>query len=340
MNQVPNTQNTEGPGFFKNIAKDIGRAGLTAGLQIPGLVFKQLSNQANDLGVYLIGGPIQELAQNENAIFAKVKGLVLKLDEIDNRLGSDEQLSQIRKKITEKFIEVVGGSIDDIVNSPKLQSTLNNLLDGLKKSGVNTAKVFITGAKDIVLEVPGLGAAVAIVDTGTKAVIAGSSVVSSVIAMAETGAIVAKTTNETIQKIVDVLNEISIPDPNINPSISLPTIDEMRESNKEVSNAAQSVDDLPPTYQEAMAEMPQNISDTQEQTQTNALPVANALPTIDEMRQRNNGQIGGAKYLKTLTKRKNTIEKRISGSIGKFMNNKLTKKRRRHKYTHKRHARR
>ena len=346
MNQVPNIQNAEGPGLFKNIAKDIGRAGLTAGLQIPGLVYKQLSNQANDLGVYLIGGPIQELAQNENAIFAKVKELVLKLDEIDNRLGSDEQLVQIRKKITEKFIEVVGGSIDDIVNSPKLQNTLNNLLDGLKKSGVNTAKVFITGAKDIVLEVPGLGAAVAIVDTGTKSVIAGSSVLSSLIAMAETGAIVAKTTNETIQKIMNVLNEFSLPPSNINQMAQLPTIDEMRERNKEVSNVAQPLDDLPPTYQEAMDEMQSNGSATQEQSVSNALPDANALPnnnalpTIDEMRQRNKGLTGGARYLKTLTKRKNTIEKRISGSIGKFMNNKLTKKRRRHKYTHKRYSRR
>jgi hypothetical protein len=320
MNTAPiiqNTQNTEGPGFFKNIVNDVGRAGLNAGLQIPGLVFKELSNRFIDIGVYLVGIPTQGLEQNENVILEKVKEIVLKLDDIDNKLGDDEQLLQLRKKITERFIHVVAGSVDDLVNNPKLHSTLNNLLDKLNRSGINTAKVFITGAKDIVLEVPGLGAAVAIVDTGTKAVIAGSSILSSLIAMAETGAIVAKTTNESIQKIVGVINEFSIPSPNINQMAALPTIDEMREKNKMSSNISHSIDNMQP----------------------NGVP--SQLPSINEMRQRNNMLGGGgARYLKTITRRKNSIEKRINGSIGKFMNNKLTKKRRRHqKYTQKRYAR-
>ena len=146
MNQATNIQNTpnaETPGLFKNIVTDIGNAGLTAVSQLPGLVFKQLSNQINDIGVYLVGFPIQGIEQNENAIFAKVKEVFLRLDDIDNRLGSDEDLRQIRKKITDRFLEVVGGTIDDLVNNEKLAATLNNLLLfiqlGLSKGSISIA---------------------------------------------------------------------------------------------------------------------------------------------------------------------------------------------------------
>ena len=146
-------------------------------------------------------------------------------------------------------------------------------------------KVVLTAGETIILEVPGIGAVAAIVITGTKMVVAGSSVMSSLIAMIETGAIVANTSTQFIQKIVNAVNEITAPMSNLNKT---------------------------------------------------------RLPTIGEMRQNQNKTLvgGGANYLKTLTRRKNNIEKRISGSIGNFMNNKLTKKRRRHKYTHKRHSKR
>lgn len=312
MNQgtnIQNTPNAETPGLFKNIVTDIGNAGLTAVSQLPGLVFKQLSNQANDIGVYLVGIPTQEFANNENAVFAKVKDFILRLDEFDNKLGNDEQLKELRKKITGRLIQVVGGTIDDLINNEKLSLTLNNLLDKLNRSGINIAKVFITGAKDVVLEIPGLGAVVAIVDTGTKVVVAGSTILASFIEMTKTGAIIAETTNKAIQQVIGIINEFSIPMPNTNLAPALPNINEMREG----------------TY-------PSNL--------VNNVSTNKSLPTIGEMRRNQNFIGGGANYLKTLTKRKNNIEKRISGSIGNFMNNKLTKKRRRHKYTHKRHSKR
>lgn len=280
--------NAEPPGLVKNIVTDVGKAALTAASTIPGALVSQLSNQVNGIGVYLVGMPMQGIEQNENAIVAKIKELFTKLDDIDNRLGSDEDLKKIRMKITDRFVEVVGGSIDDLVNNPKLAATLNNLLDKIQRVGVNTAKVFLTAGESIILEVPGLGAVAAIVITGTKVVVAGSSVIASLLAMIQTGAIVANTSGEFVKKIAGAINEFTT-----SPLIKqppLPTIGEMRESNRDVAQAK--------------------------------------------------GFVGGARYLKTLTQRKNNIEKRISGSIGKFMNNKLTKKRRRQKYTHKRHARR
>ena len=300
MNQATNIQNTpnaESPGLFKNIVTDAGKAALTAASTIPGALVSQLSNQVNGIGVYLVGMPVQGIEQNENAIVAKIKELFTKLDDIDNRLGSDEDLKKIRMKITDRFVEVVGGSIDDLVNNPKLAATLNNLLDKIQRVGVNTAKVFLTAGESIILEVPGLGAVAAIVITGTKVVVAGSSVIASLLAMIQTGAIVANTSGEFVKKIAGAINEFTT-----SPLIkqpSLPTIGEMRESNRNVAQA---------------------------------VPVAQAVQA--------KGFVGGARYLKTLTKRKNTIEKRISGSIGKFMNNKVTKKRRRQKYTHKRHSKR
>ena len=310
MNQgtnIQNTPNAESPGLFKNIVTDAGKPILNIVSTIPGLVLKQLSNQINDIGVYLVGFPIQGIEQNENAIFAKVKEVFLRLDDIDNRLGSDEDLRQIRKKITDRFLEVVGGTIDDLVNNEKLAATLNNLLDKLQKAGVNMVKVVLTAGETIILEVPGIGAVAAIVITGTKVVVAGSSVMSSLIAMIETGAIVANTSTQFIKKIVNAVNEITAPMSNLNKT-RLPTIGEMRQTNQQYPNAE----------------------------------VSSGLKTIGEMRQNQNKTLvgGGANYLKTLTRRKNSIEKRISGSIGNFMNNKLTKKRRRHKYTHKRHSKR
>ena len=283
--------NAEPPGLVKNIVTDVGKAALTAASTIPGALVSQLSNQVNGIGVYLVGMPVQGIEQNENAIVAKIKELFTKLDDIDNRVGSDEDLKKIRMKITNRFVEVVGGSIDDLVNNPKLAATLNNLLDKLQRVGVNTAKVFLTAGESIILEVPGLGAVAAIVITGTKVVVAGSSVIASLLAMIQTGAIVANTSGEFVKKIAGAINEFTT-----SPLIKqppLPTIGEMRENNRNVAQAVQA-----------------------------------------------KGFVGGARYLKTLTQRKNNIEKRISGSIGKFMNNKLTKKRRRQKYTHKRHARR
>lgn len=207
MNPATNIQNTtngESPGLFKNIVTDVSKPILNIASTIPGLVFKQLSNKVNDIGVYLVGMPIQGIEQNENAIVAKVKEIFTKLDDIDNRLGSDEDLRQIRKKITDRFIEVVGGSIDDLVNNEKLAATLNNLLDKLQKVGVNTAKVFLTAGESIILEVPGLGAVAAIVITGTKVVVAGSSVISSLLAMIQTGAIVANTSGEFVKKSLEL----------------------------------------------------------------------------------------------------------------------------------------
>ena len=331
---VYNTGNNRNNGFFKNIATDIGRAGLATGLKIPGLLFKQLSNQVNDLGVYLIGIPTQGFAENENKMFQSIRELVLKLDDFDNRLGNDQQLVQLREKITSRFIEIASGSIDDIVESPKLQTSLNNLLDKLKSSGVNTAKVFITGAKDVVLEVPGLGAVVAIVDTGTKAVIAGSSVVSSLIAMVETGAIIAKTTNESIQKIIAVLNDFSLPNPNNIQSPTLPTIGQMRETNQQMNTINQTQDQtqIPPPI---MSSEEKEKEKEKEKESDNI----NSLPSIDEMRRRNNGLSGGAKHLKSLARQKNTIETRITRSIRRFMSNKSTKKKH-HKYTNKRRTKR
>ena len=299
MNPQPNAQNTEGPGLFKNIGTDVGKAALAAASTIPGAVVAQLSNQINDIGVYLVGMPMQGIEQNENAIFAKVKEILIKLDDIDNRLGSDEEIKRLQKKITDRLVQVVGGTIDDLINNEKLAATLNNLLDKLQKSGVNIAKVFLTAGETIILEVPGLGAVAAIVITGTKVVVAGSSVLSSVIAMIETGAIVANTSNDFIQKITGAINEFTTSPP-INQT-SLPNINEMRKN----SHPSTAVQNIP-------------------------------LPTIGEMRLKNKrgGHLGGAKYLKTLTRRKNNIDNRINGSIGKFMNNKLTKKRRRHYKRH------
>jgi hypothetical protein len=312
---IQNTPNEESPGLFKNIVTDAGKAALASASTIPGAVVSQLSNKVNDIGVYLVGMPIQGIEQNENAIVAKVKEIFTKLDDIDNRLGSDEDLRQIRKKITNRLIEVVGGSIDDLVNNEKLAATLNNLLDKLQRVGVNTAKVFLTAGESIILEVPGLGAVAAIVITGTKVVVAGSSVIASLLAMIQTGAIVANTSGEFVKKIAGAINDFTT-----SPLIkqpTLPNINEMRASNRNLENNIRL--DLPVAQ---------------------ALPVANALPTINQMRESKSLVGGGANYLKTLTRRKNSIEKRISGSIGNFMNNKLTKKRRRHKYTHKRHSRR
>jgi hypothetical protein len=313
MNPATNIQNTtngESPGLFKNIVTDVSKPILNIASTIPGLVFKQLSNQINDIGVYLVGFPMQGIEQNENAIFAKVKEVFLKLDDIDNRLGSDEDIRQIRKKITDRFLEVIGGTIDDLVNNEKLAATLNNLLDKLQKAGVNMVKVVLTAGETIILEVPGIGAIAAIVITGTKVVVAGSSVMSSLIAMIETGAIVAKTSTQFIQKIISAVNEITSPMSNLNKT-RLPTIGEMRKTNQQYPAA-----------------------------EVSPVALKNDLPTIGEMRQNKSLVGGGANYLKTLTRRKNSIEKRISGSIGNFMNNKLTKKRRRHKYTQKRHERR
>ena len=87
-------QNAEPPGLVKNIVTDVGKAALTAASTIPGALVSQLSNQVNGIGVYLVGMPMQGIEQNENAIVAKIKELFTKLDDIDNRLGSDEDLKK------------------------------------------------------------------------------------------------------------------------------------------------------------------------------------------------------------------------------------------------------